>query len=433
MIKQTRREFGSLALGGLAGATALSGGLISSPAFAQGDIPAGTVIEASNVDSLLTSTFEGKALGDMLTEKQLLMIKNYGLKLTLANSKLWKVDPRYAEWTEKNRTAVTLDPTTRLVSGWQAGMPFPDIDAADPQAGLKVIWNFFYGQPIGQYINLPRFGFLLVDGNSGLERVQEWRYQRFYLKNRYGDPDNLAVGSGEEFHRTLLFATSPFDIKGIGTYAIRYDSPKFDDTWAYLRSVRRVRRLSGGSWMDPIGGTDQLQDDIEIFNAHPTWYPDYKYLGKRWMLSPANTKGGAWNDTQSDPKLKYPNVDLSSAPYWNPIENYEPREVHVVECITPPEHPYSKKIFYIDAQTPRPLYGEAYDRAGEFWKYFIFITKDLETIDGTLTQTSSQGHTIDLQRMHATIFVIDSTVEELNRPTPLEAVNLGVLEKEAGT
>jgi hypothetical protein len=82
-------------------------------------------------------------------------------------------------------------------------------------------------------------------------------------------------------------------MKGIGTFTIQYDSVKVD-VWAYVPAVRRVRRLSGGAWMDPVGSSDQLQDDLEIFNARPAG-TGYKMLGKRHVLAVMHSKTGLWN------------------------------------------------------------------------------------------------------------------------------------------
>jgi hypothetical protein len=81
----------------------------------------------------------------------------------------------------------------------------------------------------------------------------------------------------------------------------------------------------------------------------------------------------------------------------------------VIEAIAPDEHPYSKKVIYLEASTPRIYYGEAYDKRGDFWKWFNNTSRALKGADGSDTIISSQGHTIDFKRMHATIFVNHGT------------------------
>jgi hypothetical protein len=277
------------------------------------------------------------------------------------------------------------------------------------------------------------FAFLFIDGKSGIERVQKWRYLRFFMKGRWGDQNKkLMYGDGSELHHTLLFATYPFDLKGVGTYTVRYDSPKYDDAWVYLRGVRRTRRLSGGSWMDPIGGTDQLQDDIAVFNANPTWYPNFKLLGKRTVLAIAHMKWRCWNVNGKDTAEQFPALDSSQAPVWNPNENWEPREVWVIEATTPPDHPYSKKIIYMETKHPNLYFAEAYDRKGEFWKFINFGSLTLVGADGSKTVPQMSGYTIDFQRNHSTVFFA-SPDSKTNTLDPPEAVTLGVLEKDGGS
>ena len=70
------------------------------------------------------------------------------------------------------------------------------------------------------------------------------------------------MGDGSILSKTLFFVTAPYDMKGVGIFTVRYDLPKLEDTWVYVKSVRRTRRLSGGAWMDPVDGLDMLNDEI---------------------------------------------------------------------------------------------------------------------------------------------------------------------------
>lgn len=376
-------------------------GVLTAPSVAE-EVPPGTVINAANLDAMKDNTFEGKRIGDMIPERNEWQIREHGLTIKLKKSEPHPVDPRWAAATKKYAKDVKFDTATREVSGYKAGMPFPEIDPADPHAGIKVIWNFNYGVPHGDIQDFRKFAYLLIDGDSGLERTQQWAYIRYYMKSRLGGEP--VKGDGSIYFKQLLFATYPQDIKGLGTFMFRYDTGKRDDVWAYIRTVRRIRRLSGGAWMDPIGGTDQLQDDIEIFNAHPTWYPKYNFLGKKWTLVIANSVQPTWIEEAGSTEEKFPRVDLTNPPYWNPLDEWEPRECDVVEAITPEEHPYSRKVMYFDAMNARPYFSFAYDRKGEFWKSFTFASFKMDSEDGETAIASAWGSSIDFQRRHATIF-----------------------------
>lgn len=392
------------------------------------ELKAGTVVTKDNIDCLKQSTFHGDKLGDLLTQKVELQVREWGLKLTLADPKPLAIDYRIKRLDDVNRKTVKFNPTTRLVEGWKAGVPFPDVDPSDPNAGIKVAWNYTYGVPRGDTQALYKFVFGLVDGNGGLERVLRLGYIRKYYKGILGEA-GPTIGNGDVFDRTLLVFFTPHDVKGIGTLTIRYDTGQLSDIWAYVRSVRRVRRLSGGAWFDPVGGTDVLADNIETFNAYPTWYPSYKVVGKKKILAMAHGTLPAWVENASTPQEQFPRIDLSSAPYWNPIEKWEPQEVWIVETTPPPEHPYSKKICFVDAKAWRPYFMEGYDKKGEFWHFQHYSTGEYSVADdpkGSALLTWV-GLTIDFQRKHATFFGAHPSWT-MNVPVTDEEVSLGALE-----
>ena len=408
-------------------AVAIGATLGLSPVLHAAELTAGTVIDKSNLDRVKNDTFEGKTIGSMLPERLEWQIRNHDLKLTLQNSKPLPVDPKRIEATKKYSADVKYDPAKNEVSNYKAGTPFPEIAENDPHKAAKLIWNFYYGSPVGHVMDFPKFEFLLIDGKTGLERTQRWSLYRYFHKGRLdGGP---AVDDNKIYTRTLLFASYPNDIKGIGTFTIRHDGPQVEDVWVYVKSARRTRRLSGGAWMDPIGGTDQLNDDIEIWNARPSWYKKFNYIGKRTILATADASY-SWIETEKDLKKRYPTIDLQNPPFWNPIEKYQPREVHVIEAIAPDEHPYSRKVLYMETTTPRIYYGEAYDKRNEFWKWMNFTSRPTPGADGSQTIISSQGHTIDFKRMHATIFVVHPDTR-MNTNLKATDINLNKLEQAA--
>ncbi len=416
------RRLWKIALIGLIG---LAWGWAGHDAWAA-ELKPGTIISAQNLDTIKGDTFERHTIASLLTERLEWQVRTQGLKIKLRHSEELPMDPRYVEATKKYAKDVKYDPKTRLVTGYKAGLPFPNLDTNDPNLGDKLIWNYHWGAPSGTVQDIPKFYFLLIDGRKGLERAQTWFYLRYYFKGRL--TGNPIEGDGSIYTKTLIFATHPRDIRGLGTFTIAYDTGKVDDNWAYIKTVRRTRRLSGGAWMDPIGGLDQLNDDVEVFNAFPTWYPKYKVLGKRWVLAVAHSEQPTVDVSKEGTPEEYARVDLKTPPYWNLMDSWEPREVWVIEATTPPEHPYSKKVLYMDTKFPRFYFSETYDRKGEFWKFINFTLRPMKTEEGGNVVESAVGQTIDFQRRHATIFLIHPSFK-INTPgvTP-DKVTLGVLE-----
>lgn len=364
------------------------------------ELKAGTVINASNFDQLLPQTFEGHTIESMLTERLKHMIKHEGLTMKLRPYEKYDIDHRWVEATNKYAKDVKYDPATRICSNYKAGLPFPEISEDDPHAGTKVIWNWYYGEASANNVDLPNWTFVFVDGKKGIDKQQTWSFAVYNMIGRVeGDP---ILPPGNIRKKTNLYAIMPYDIRGLGTHTIRYDDGRVDDTWAYIRSVRRVRRLTGGAWMDPIGGTDQLQDDINCHNAYPTWYPEYKLIGKKWVLAVAHSLGN-WNPDGKNMKEQIPALDSENAPYWNPIDEWEPRLLWIVEATTPREHPYSKKILYCESEWPRIYHAECYDKKGEFWKNLMFNLSPFKTSGGLIVPTLSIESIVDFKRRHATV------------------------------
>lgn len=399
-VNASRRKFAQQAL-------ALGIGVSVIGQVHAGELQAGFVITKDNFDKIKTETFEGKTIASMVPEKLELMIKKFGLTIKLAHSKKIEMDPKYVNATKEQSKNVKFDPATRTMSGWKAGMPFPPetIKLDDPTAGDKVIWNL-RAATYGATMDLRDISFVFISGATGVERVQRWQSRRYYMEGRL-DGGPVSEGDGSITQKTYLFATSPQDIRGLGTFSIRYNDPtsaKPDDTWAYLKSVRRTRRLSGGAWMDPIGGTDQLYDDWDIWDAFPTKYRANKLVGKRWVLAVAHSPLVSVDNSKRDTPAEFPSVGLTDAPYYFPAKHieWEPREVYVVEGTPPAEHPYSKKIVYMEVNFPRPYLGEMYDQKGEFWKYLIFQNRPDTGEDGYKAVMPVVGHVVDVKRNHST-------------------------------
>ena len=388
------------------------------------ELAAGTVIDKSNVDRLKPDSFEGHTIASLLTEKVEWQIRNWGLRITLSPSKSVELDPRYLEATRKNAGQVRFDPATREVSGWVAGVPFPNVSETDPNAGDKLIWNFYYASPEGDNTN-NKATFLLINAAKGLERTQDWLFLRYYFKGRLSG-DRPVVGDGSVLTKTLFVATAPEDIRGIGTFTVRSDSPGFEEQWAYLKSARRTRRLSGGAWMDPVGSLDFLNDEIYVWNARPSWYQASKLIGKRWILAISDARLGHDASKKGTPE-EWTTVDLKNPPYWNPVQTWQPRQVWVIETQPPLEHPYSKKIVYMDVNYPKIYMGEANDKKGEFWKFINFHMRPTTTDEGIRYVSSVQGDAIDFKARHASIFLF-RTYKVNDKSVKAEDMSINALE-----
>lgn len=376
--------------------------VLALPAVAK-ELPDGTVVSKSNLDQIKNDTFMGHTIASLLTEKMEWQVRNTNLTFKLGHQAEPEVDAKYWEATKKYSGRVKYDPKTREVIGYEAGMPFPNISQSDPYAGDKVLWNFFYGLAQGRDVH---YNFHFVTANrKGFEASQYWTFRRIYNRDRLGEA-NPIVGEPGIYTKTLFVALDPQDVKGVGTYTVRYDSNRMEDTFAYIKSARRTRRLTGNAWMDPVGGFDLLQDDINLWNTRPSWYKGAKLLGKRWILA---VSGGRTvrNTDKIGTADEFPQVDFKANPGgWNFTGfTYTPREVWVVEATAPPEHPYSKKVVYMDTKIPAGYLGEYYDKKGNFWRASNFFYQQNYGVTTKIKYfTTMAGNWIDFKSMHATLF-----------------------------
>jgi hypothetical protein len=278
----------------------------------------------------------------------------------------------YKAATERFKGQAKIGPDGSL-ENFTAGQPFPmdEIDCTgDPQAGLKIMWNFDY-QWNGDG-NTAKFWYSYWDRGEELPLYYEGTSKRVTLSHR-PEPQYLDEQGGDIFRgekRKGAFGievTGPFDARGINLMTYRYkssDKPradaKNDDTWVYLPTLRRVRRISTAQRTDAVSGTDFTLDDLFSFAGIVPQY-EWECLGELDMLSPSNTRVKAY------PYSKDHNFGPYGLSYAD--DTWELRKAVKVR-FTPKnsDHPYHHKDLYLDKETLTAMYSFAYDRKEELWK-----------------------------------------------------------------
>ena len=273
------------------------------------------------------------------------------------------------------------------LENFTAGQPFEmsKIDCkSDPDAGTKIIWDFHYrwGPPSGT----SSFYYSYWDRGEELPLYYEGTGGGVELSHRV-EPSMLADGGDMFRGETRKNAggaevTAPFDARGIMLLTYRYkdsDKPvaeaRNDDTWVYVPTLRRVRRISTAQRTDAISGTDFTLDDLFSFNGVVPQYT-WKCIGEQDVLAPFDTK------VKGYPYVK----DQNFGPYGLSFANDRWDLRHAVIVSMKPrnaDHPYSHKDIYIDKETLQPLYSFAYDQKDELWK--IIYHNHRWSADETLT------------------------------------------------
>lgn len=278
--------------------------------------------------------------------------------------------PLWQEATRAHAGQARIGPDGSL-QNYRTGRPFPgEIDCAgDPQAGVKIMWNFSYQWEGAGHD--ARFLYTYWDRGEKLPLFYEGRARWLKLSHR-PEPRYAATGGdvfpGEK-RKTAGGPTveAPFDARGLSFLTYRYkssDGPlaeaRADDTWIYLPSLRRVRRVSSAQRTDAVSGTDFTLDDLFSFDGIVPQY-EWSCLGEHRLLAPMNTK-----------MRGYPyatDADFGPSGLSYASDRWELREAVAVRMRPKNgDHPYAWKDLYLDRQTLVPLFSFAYDQRGALWK-----------------------------------------------------------------
>ncbi len=278
----------------------------------------------------------------------------------------------YMKATETYKGQPRLGPDGSLAN-YTTGQPFPtgEIDCkGDPKAGVKIMWDFHYrwrgagiqGSFFYSYWDRGEQLPLYYEGTGGTVLLAH-RPEPSLIKQYNGD---LFRGEKRQ-HAFMADVIAPFDARGIKLLTYRYksaDAPlaeaENDDTWVYLPTLRRVRRISTAQRTDAISGTDFTLDDLNSFNGIVPQY-EWTCLADRKIIAPMNTK------VKGFPYEKEHNFGPYGLSFAD--DRWELRNALVVRMKPRnADHPYSFKDLYLDKETLSPLYAFAYDQKDELWK-----------------------------------------------------------------
>jgi len=280
--------------------------------------------------------------------------------------------PEYLAASEKFKGQAKIGPDDSL-ENFTSGFAFDpkSIDCTgDPQAGVKHIWNFTF-QWDGDGSDSSYF-YSYWDRGEELPLYYQGTSKTIMMSHRV-EPDLVEKQNGDLFRgekRINAFGIevdAPFDARGIMLMSYRYKdsqkpraNAKNDDTWVYVPTLRRVRRISTAQRTDAVSGTDFTFDDLRSFAGIVPQY-SWSCLGEMDIIAPMNSKVKAY------PYAKDHNFGPYGLSYAD--DRWELR--HAVKIRMKPkntDHPYHHKDIYFDKETYVALYSFAYDQKEELWK-----------------------------------------------------------------
>jgi hypothetical protein len=292
----------------------------------------------------------------------------------------WKVvDPVFCKASKKNTGKFDIDEQGFIVDkrtgkrpDFIFGCPFPKIESKDPRAAEKIMQNFSYVRfRAGGYSATVTVCWV---GKSGIVRTVITAGDYLYYQGRYGGP----IPNPNNFlQQQRVFPVEPFDLKGMVQMVWEYNEEKSSAAFAYVPTLRRVKRVSVGTLSEPFLGSDVCAYDTFLWsgkNQDMRW----KLVGETTILAPFTASGKIIVPENEDGSINriFPKLKIGyQVPGWNgaawaPVNVvWHPRDVWIVEA-TPEDLHYNfgKMIFYIDKVAFNGWFREVYKKDGGYLK-----------------------------------------------------------------
>ena len=273
--------------------------------------------------------------------------------------------PAPDDWGKTMTSDYTMDEDGTLIGFTGGGFPFAEINADDPQAGQKVIWNMLWRPGANDY-DMPMVTWLRSEGGK-LDRIME--YTSVNTTYALGDR-SLVPGYEEVKSKQVMEFRSPRDMAGAKDMSIRYvDHHRENSGWLYMPSQRKPRRTLASERTGELMGMDMIREDSMGFGGK-IYENNWTYLGRRKVLATINVS--------TNPEFGGPSLWVPHKTRW------EVRDTHVV-LVQPKadNHPYSARIVFVDAETYWTHWMFAFDKEDDqllrMNQHFLKYSEDYET------------------------------------------------------
>ncbi len=299
----------------------------------------------------------------------------------------------FLEATEKNATTLDVDDRGTVIdrgTGKQPpylyGLPFPRIDANDPKAAVKIVWNQFLAYWAGGSSYNRTLVTMLTRSAIDREITADGWFHFLDGENvKYREPNPLNLQS-----QFLGVAQIPADLQGTASLTWRYRDPdKRDSVWAFVPALRRVRAVSPANRSDGYLGSDISGDDGFFFDGKPEDF-EWKLVGKRDGLrivdpnildGPVPVRpapGGGWVVLTD---LNPPTVGYRTPGWkgvtWAPTDAALAKRAFWIVEATPRDkyYLYGKLQLWIDAETWDGAWNRKFDWGGQLIGTYQLIAR----------------------------------------------------------
>ncbi|NQY87635.1 MAG: DUF1329 domain-containing protein [Colwellia sp.] len=348
------------------------------------------------------------------------LIKQGYVTITVGETFTVPMNENFAIQTKKYQNTATINHENGNLLNYKGGLPFSNsILINDEQAGLKIAWNMRYAYGGDSSIVDPFIWDYRNMKNDKIERTISFVGKTLRYKHRVSSlsETNLPDNKAGIFSAIYLLAKKPYDFKNTQLLVHRLeDDSARERTWLYLSVQRRVRRLPSGQSTDAFLGSDIMIEDFLGYNGR-IMDMKWKLLTREEILVPFFKHNQLTADRQGSNEYDFGQFHGRGNCF--PNVPWQVRKVYKLEAIPKwAQHPLSKRIFYVDAETFTPVLGRFYDRSGDIWRMAIggFSHPDyhLSENKGTGVMIPSLISMIDVQAQHCTTLKMKTSINSAN-------------------
>jgi Protein of unknown function (DUF1329) len=211
-----------------------------------------------------------------------------------------------------------------------------------------------------------------VNNAGTVDRSNTGRMRIRYGMHRVGDEENDLQWQARGVRIKASFESlAPSGSEGNIRITTFYDNEvQPSDDLSYSPQNRRTRKSYVNMLMRMGGGRyDVLQEEQPpfFFSGYLHQY-NWTYQGEKTMLVPGF--------------LQAHHLTYSGKNNWYPAVPWELRRVVILESTPKDVHPYSKRIFYLDAQTYTPFCVLSYDPQGTFVRLTLIVHGNPDFVPG---------------------------------------------------
>ena len=341
--------------------------------------------------------------GDLVDPEKSILVENLvspgnfvlvrqGMRMKVVPTSHLDWPPPYKTATEKYSPQVRLNRQGELTN-YVAGLPFPLLDANDPQIATKVMWNFSFRPDFTDDADIHH---VEIESNRatpviGGDPVEHFTIGRIAWYKDIGRTEVDPIPTDPEAHVLGIqyrFAVFPFlepqEIAGCGFLRYRNIDPNLDDySWlfapegdfGFFRFVKDTQlsdslegrfTVLGSNGVAPATYANTIDPDSYFGFAAKIENYDYRLLAIRPMLASVQAENIPARPCAFD-------NHRSVCP-----EAWEMRRLYVIEATAKPQtltqrigsdgSLIPKRILYIDSEGWFVTASDLYDRRGNLWK-----------------------------------------------------------------